>query len=152
MHSNRLWKRLQKYRIGFDGWGLGLFLVIMLPNFIWFSIPAPVDILRRESVTGGLDMAAGVCQVLLAASLVCVVRRERPKGRFVFPAAACLGYYAAWAAYYLGAAGPGVILALSLLPCAAFLLFAAGRKNYIAAVPAAVFTVCHSISAAINFM
>jgi len=143
---------MKKYRFGFDWLGLALFLAIMLPNVVWFTVPAPVDILRRESVTGGLDMAAGVCQVLLAASLVCIVNRERPKCRFVLPVIACLGYYAAWAAYYQGTAGPFVILALSLLPCAAFLLFEVERKNYIAVIPTAGFAVLHLISSIINFI
>ena len=145
-------KRLQKYQFRFDGWGLGLFLAVMLPNFIWFAVPAPVDILRAESVTKGLDSVAGVCQVLLAASLVCIKNRERPKCRPILLAAACLGYYAAWVVYYQGMTEPIVILALALFPCAAFLLFAVERKNYAAAVPAAVFTVCHFISSIINFM
>ena len=29
---------LKKYKIGFDIWGLILFLVIMIPNFICFAI------------------------------------------------------------------------------------------------------------------
>ncbi len=32
---------LKKYKIGFDIWGALLFLIIMIPNFIWFVIPAP---------------------------------------------------------------------------------------------------------------
>ncbi|MDY6327685.1 MAG: hypothetical protein SPL47_10310 [Bacteroidales bacterium] len=28
-------KSLQNYRFGFDPWGLILFLLVMLPNFIW---------------------------------------------------------------------------------------------------------------------
>lgn len=145
-------KWLQKYRLGFDGRGLTLFLAVMLPNLIWFAVPAPVDILRGESVTGGLDAAAGVCQVLLAVSLVCIVNGENARGRFLLPGTACLGYYAAWAAYYLGFVGPGVILALCFLPCMALLLFAFERKNYVAVVPVAVFTVCHLISSVINFL
>ncbi len=31
------------YKIGFDIWGLTLFLAIMLPNFIWFAVPAVND-------------------------------------------------------------------------------------------------------------
>ena len=31
-------KWLTKYRFGFDFWGLILFLIVMLPNFILFAI------------------------------------------------------------------------------------------------------------------
>ena len=30
-------KPLKQYRFGFDPWGLLLFLLVMLPNFIWFA-------------------------------------------------------------------------------------------------------------------
>ncbi len=36
----------KKYKIGFDIRGLIIFIVIMIPNFIWFAVPAPNDILR----------------------------------------------------------------------------------------------------------
>lgn len=41
----------KKYKIGFDIRGLIIFIVIMIPNFIWFAVPAPNDILRGESIT-----------------------------------------------------------------------------------------------------
>ena len=43
---------MKKYRFGFEPWGLLLFLVVMLPNLIWFAVPAPNDILR-EGPAGG---------------------------------------------------------------------------------------------------
>lgn len=42
---------IKKYRIGFDIWGLIIFIIIMVPNFIWFVVPAPNDIFRGESIT-----------------------------------------------------------------------------------------------------
>lgn len=151
MKEDGILRWMQKYRFGFDGWGLVLFVGIMVPNLIWFALPAPKDILREESATGGLDTVASICQVLLAAALVGVVKRERKERISVWAAAACLGYYAAWAAYYLGATGPGVIAALSVLPCAALLAFELERKNYVALGPTAVFTVCHTLSSVVNF-
>lgn len=47
--------KINKYKIGFDIFGLILFLLIMIPNIIWFSIPAPNDILRNESITPVID-------------------------------------------------------------------------------------------------
>lgn len=29
---------ISRYRFGFDFWGLLLFLLVMLPNFIWFTL------------------------------------------------------------------------------------------------------------------
>lgn len=83
-----------------------MFLGIMLPNIIWFAVPAPDDILRGESVTEIVDIIANNV----------------------------------------------VVLMLTIPPCAAFLLFALDRKNYIAAVPACGFTVCHPIYGIVNFI
>ncbi len=66
---------LKKYKIAFDIWALFLFLLIMLPNFIWLAIPAPNDILRVESATGTIDAITAVCQVLMLACL-CFLRNE----------------------------------------------------------------------------
>lgn len=38
-------------KFGFEAWRFILFFGIMLPNFIWFAVPAPDDILRGGSVT-----------------------------------------------------------------------------------------------------
>ena len=55
---------LKKYRFGFDISGLVIFLIVMIPNFIWFAVPAPNDILRNESVTAIVDMIGSIFQVL----------------------------------------------------------------------------------------
>ena len=54
---------MKKYQFGFGVWGLALFLLIMVPNFIWFAIPAPDDVLRHESVTPFIDTLASIFQV-----------------------------------------------------------------------------------------
>lgn len=56
---------LKEYKFGFNIYGLLLFLIIMILNFIWFAIPAPNDVLRAESVTEVIDIIASVCQVLM---------------------------------------------------------------------------------------
>lgn len=147
---------MKKYRIAFDVWGLLLFLLTMVPNFIWATVPAPDDVLRGASATEALAAAASVCQVLFAAALCAVVNRERrPLGLtpLICGTVCCEVLYAAgWCFYYLGHTGPAVILALALPPCLAFLFFALDRKNFVAAVPIAVFTLCHLIYAAVNFI
>ena len=52
---------IKKYKIGFDIWGLIIFIIIMIPNFIWFAVPAPNDILREESITKTVDVFAVCC-------------------------------------------------------------------------------------------
>ena len=147
---------VKNYRLGFDPWGLGLFLLIMLPNFVWFALPVPNDILRQESVTSLIDAIAQAFQAVMAAALCALVNTARPrpmKGGYAAGTAACVVlYFAGWAAYYTGIASAAVILDLCLAPCGAFLLFALGRKNGIALISAGAFTVCHLIFASVNFL
>ena len=70
---------IKKYRIGFDIWGLIIFIIIMIPNFIWFVVPAPNDILRGESITETVDAIASICQVLMVMSLCIFINQNRKK-------------------------------------------------------------------------
>ena len=143
-------------KLGFDPWGLALFLLIMLPNFVWFVFPAPNDVLRSESVTPLADSAAQVFQIAMVIALCAMVNTARDKpikrGYRAGTAACVVLYLAGWAAYYAGITNAAVILALCLTPCGAFLLFALGRKNGIALISAAAFTVCHLVFAVANFL
>lgn len=145
-----------KYRLGFSIWALLLFLAVMIPNFIWFAVPAPNDVLRADSVTGGIDAAASVCQVLAVVTLCIFVNTKSRKFRvsplIIAAAVCCLSYFAAWICYYTGMVNTVIILGLTILPCLAFMLFAIDRKNLIALVPISIFSVCHLIYAAVNFI
>lgn len=147
---------LNRYRFGFDVWGLALFLIAMVPNFIWFAVPAPNDVLRTESVTPVVDMIALVCQMLTVACLCFVINKERLLLRFspfVIATIVCIGlYYLGWVLYYSGIAGACVILMMTISPCLAFILFAADRRNLPALVFATVFAVCHLVYAIVNFL
>ena len=146
----------KKYRIGFDIWGALLFLVIMLPNFIWFAVPAPNDILRTDSITKALDTIASVCQVLMAVFLCIFINKEREKtklSRFIIAVMiSCFLYYASWGLYYGGITNSFVILGLTVPPCLVFFFFALDRKNMIAVIPIFVFTVCHLIYGIANYI
>ena len=147
---------LNRYRFGFDGWGLAVFLLVMAPNFIWFAVPAPNDVLRAESVTTVVDVIASVLQVLTVACLCIVINKERMRLRFsplVMTTVACVVvYYLGWVLYYCGVVGSWVILLLTVPPCLAFILFATDRKNIPAALLATGFAVCHLIFALKNFI
>ena len=149
-------KLFSKHIFGFDVWGLILFLLIMFPNFIWFAVPAPNDVLRAESVTPVVDTIASVCQVLTVACLCFVINQERSKLRFspwVIAAVVCVViYYLGWTLYYSGIANAWVILLLTIPPCLAFILFAVDRKNLLAVLFALGFAVCHLIFATVNYI
>lgn len=147
---------LKKYRFGFDIWGLLLFMAIMIPNFIWFGIPAPNDVLRADSVTEIFDTAASVCQVLMVMILCTLINREREKiimtPLIIAVFICCILYYTSWVMYYFGLTNAAVILGLTIPPCLAFLLFAVDRKNRIAVIPITVFTICHLVYGIVNFI
>jgi len=147
---------MKKYKLGFDVWGLIVFLAVMVPNFIWFALPAPNDVLRAQSVTPAVDMAGSVCQVMLIAVLCVLINTGREKLRFsplIIAAVCCLAvYYAGWVFYYCGCAGALIIFMLTLPPCLVFILFALDRKNFIALIPTFGFTAAHLIFAVVNFI
>jgi hypothetical protein len=149
-------KLFHKYKFGFDVSGLILFLLVMLPSFIWFAVPAPNDVLRTESATPIIDAIASVCQVMTVACLCFVINKERGKLRFsplVIATMVCvIVYYIGWLLYYTGIVNVWVILLLTIPPCLAFILFAADRKNLPAVVFATAFAVCHLIFAVVNYI
>lgn len=145
-----------QYRFAFDPWGLLLFLLVMLPNFIWFAVPAPNDILRADSVTPVVDAIGSVFQVLTVTCLCFVIHNDRSKLRFsplIITAIVCVAiYYIGWALYYTAKVSPIVILLLTVPPCLAFILFAADRRNLPAVELAAGFTVCHLVFGVVNYL
>ena len=147
---------LKKFKLGFEIWGLFLFLIIMIPNFIWFAVPAPNDILRKTSITSTIDTIASVCQVLMIIAL-CMFKNIECKKLSISPLIigafiCCLLYFTSWIFYYLGVINLIIILGLTIFPCLAFLLFAIDRKNIIAVIPTSIFTVCHLIYGIVNFV
>jgi len=144
------------YKFGFDIWGLILFLLIMLPNFVWFAVPARNDILRNPSLTPLLDLAASVFQVIMVSALCMIVNksRQKPVGKTVLFAIifSIVLYYIGWCLYYSGIVNPAVILILCAAPCLAFILFSASRKNFAALASAIIFSVCHVLFGIVNFI
>ncbi len=146
----------KKYKLGFDIWGAVLFLIIMIPNFIWFAVPAPNDVLRVDSITKVLDTVASVCQVLMIILLCILINKERNKTKnsalIISIIISCLLYFASWVLYYRGITNEFIILGLTISPCLAFFFFALDRKNLIAITPISVFSICHLIYEIVNFI
>lgn len=147
---------LKDYKLSFDIYGVLLFLIIMIPNFAWFTILAPNDVLRADSVTDVADTIASVCQVWMVVALCLFVNRKNGKIHMTPWIAAviicCLLYFASWEGYYAGITNKVIILGLTVFPCLAFMLFAIDRKNKIAVLPIFIFTICHLIYGVVNFI
>ena len=109
---------LKEYKFGFNIYGLLLFLIIMIPNFIWFAAPAPNDVLRTESVTEVIDTIASVCQILMVIALCIFANIKNHKFHItpliIFVIICCLIYFASWVSYYVGVVNTGVILGLTI--------------------------------------
>lgn len=146
----------KNYALRFDIWGLLLFFVIMIPNFFWFGVPAPHDVLRARSLTEMVDQVASLCQVLMIIALCIFKNRNARKIHIdlwiILMFCSCLLYFASWIVYYCGMVNEVVILGLIAFPCLAFLLFEIDRKNWIALIPTLIFTVCHLVYGVINFI
>lgn len=149
-------KLKKNYKLRFDIWGLVLFLIIMLPNFIWFAIPAPNDILRTDSVTPTMDAIGSFCQIFFVIALCILERKNTPKIQvnplIIMVIVSVLLYFTGWIFYYIGVTNPLIILLLTLPPCSAFIFLAIDRKNGIALIPAICFAICHITYAVINYI
>ena len=149
-------KFFKQYRFGFDVRGLIVFVAVMIPTFIWYALPAPVDVLRTESSTPVVDVIGSVFQVLFIACLCCLINKDNRKLTFsvsvILMVACILLYYIGWGIYYCGITTPFVILLMTVPPCLAFILFAIDRKNLPAIVFSSGFSVCHLIFAIVNYM
>lgn len=147
---------IKKYKLKFNPWGLLLFGVIMIPNVIWGLYPATNDILRGESITEIVDFIGSICQVIMIASLCCIVNRNCRKMKMtaymVLMLINCALYFIAWVLYYIGWTNCFVILLLTIPPCLAFLFFAIDRKNIFAILANILFMICHVIYALQNFI
>ena len=147
---------IRKYKIGFDILGLLLFLIIMIPNFIWFAVPTSNDILRNESITPVIDMIASIFQVIMAIAL-CIIKNkqcQKPMKKIWFKLIiiAIIIYFVGWILYYIGIVNALVILDLCITPCVAFMLLSIARKNIFAFILSIMFMICHAIYGIINFI
>ncbi len=137
-------------KIKFNIYGLLLFFIIMIPNFIWFVIKAPNDILRVESVTPILDLIASIFQIIMIVFL-CFSKDANNKFNISSIISVIL-YFICWILYYLSITNNLVIIGLCLFPCLSFLFYEIKIKNWIAMIPTIVFTILHLIYGIINFM
>ncbi len=148
--------KIKSYKFGFNISAVVVFVLIMLPNIIWFFVPAQNDILRNESSTQVLDVFVTVFQILMLAVLCVIKNIYARKIKFslfiILSASFVLLYYVCWILYYSGVVHAIVLLGLCIFPCCSFLFYGLDRKNCIALVPISVFSVLHLISTIINFM
>lgn len=142
------------YKFGFDIFALLLFILIMIPNFIWFIFPAPNDILREDSVTGTVDIIASIFQVIFIASVCFITNPNKARNKtLIYIITLCtVLYFICWILYYINTVNYLIIFGLCIFPCLAFLLYAVERKNITAIISSIIFMICHLIYGTVNFI
>ncbi len=140
---------LSKFRFGFDFWGLGLFVLLLVPNIVWWCFSPENDVLRQISAPPALDVFAYIFEAVTVAAILIIVRREA-KGLprfdspfFTFTVMSVVLYIAAWVFYFCGNVNFAVLLFMGVFPCTALGCYAAMRKNWLVLCPLAVFTALH---------
>lgn len=138
--------------LSFDWRGLVLFLLIMIPNVIWFACPAPDDVLRHATDHKMLDSIMSVVQIAMVGSLCISGKQKRNSWQqyttiFLF----VLLYYGCWILYYLTAANAMILWGLTIFPCLAFLLLARAEENRPALFLTILFTICHMANTFLSF-
>lgn len=137
--------------IKFNVYGLVLFIIIMMPNFIWFAIPSQNDILRNESLTPLIDNLAIIFQVIMIFFLCFISNKVIHKNSILSFFMIGL-YFICWILYYLSIVNIVIILGLCLFPSFSFIFYEIKNKNWIALVPTIIFSILHLIYGIVNFM
>lgn len=151
----RLTDYFHSLRFGFNPHALVAFILVMLPNILWFILPAENDILRIPSQTPTADTIASVFQALFAAVFILLVKREkseRRRGWIIGFSVFLLIYFIGWGCYYCGIADSSVMLILCLAPCLALGCHSISANNYPALIPLTGFTACHLYFCLVNFV
>lgn len=139
--------------LSFDWRGLVLFLLIMIPNVIWFTCPAPDDVLRHTTDHKMLDSIMSVTQIAMVVSL-CISGKQTKQNswqQYTTILLFVLLYYGCWILYYLTAANTMILWGLTIFPCLAFLLLARAEENRPALFLTILFTICHMANTFLSF-
>ncbi len=137
-------------KIRFNIYGLLLFLIIMIPNIIWFIVPAKNDILRIESITPLIDNIAGILQGMMILCL-CFINKKQ-ENKYGLSSIVCVAlYFISWILYYCSIANIAIILAMCVFPCLAFIFYEIKTRNWLALIPTLIFSVLHLVHGILNF-
>lgn len=139
---------MRNYRIRFMPWGLVLFGLIMLPNMLWFAVPAQNDVLKQSAELPWLDSVQMVFQIVMIGCLCMLENVQAKPFRLRNPLilavlGCCTVYYITWAVYFAGYVNGLILMALCLFPSTAFLLYGLDRRNMPGVVTGAMFALCH---------
>jgi len=140
---------IKKYKFGFSVWGFGLFLLIMVPNIVYFCVPAYRGGLDGDNVV--LDTVASVFQAIGLMLLFFIVRREKDQKLFKTGVTLAAFFFAiyliAWIFYFCSYRNSAVVISLAVFPCLSLLSFSIGEKNRFSLTVLRIFSILHIVSA-----
>lgn len=138
------------YQFGFSLKGLFVYLLQLLPNIIWISMPPANNVLANNSSAYPiLDAAEHVFGMVTVALLILLISKDSGENKeaslYIGLAALCMvGYYVSWVLYYLGVVSPWLLVGgLALLPPLYFVFAALWLRNYVAIIPCVIFGIMH---------
>ncbi len=144
---------LGEYLLGIDFWALGLFGVLLLPNFIFWCWQ-PVDLLLR-SATQSLYFTSFVFTAIACAVLMFVRHEDEARDPrfssmcFLFTCLFAALTLAGWAFYLANYVNWAVVIFLAVFPNAAMITYAILRRNYFA-LPLIAVSLALSIAMAVG--
>lgn len=148
---------IKRYEIGFDKWGVILFLAVILPFLVWEMEPIDNDILDLPSITPVLDKFIIAFQIISVGSFLMFRnidgRKPIKKSRKIAIGITFALYYIGWILYFTGCTRTiTVLLMITLMPIVTLLLFSSARKNYLAYCTLLVFLIFIISFVIINFL
>jgi len=157
-------KWFKQFKITFSVYGLGVFLVVLLPNIIYSFVKLENDPFKsNHSAILALDILMYSFQSLMIACLILLKNKDfdwRNRGNYLsktavlfYAAAVCLLInYILWICYFAGAVWGFSIFGLAFFPSMVFVLISLWQKNYICTLPAVLFMIFHTTLSCVNLL
>ncbi len=125
---------IRNYRPGFELSAFVLSIAILLPNLIWYFIPAPTDLLRNNvSFTSPLGVASTVLRLLAMLTAILLINLESREPHFGVGSIIVLAfggmYYVGWLLYYMSVAGYVAVVFVTLPAIVMLTTLAIDRSN-----------------------
>lgn len=141
---------IRNYRPGFEICGFILAVAILLPNLIWYYIPAPVDPLRDTvSYTSPIGIATTVLRLLAALTATFTVNLDSRAPHFGAASIIILAfggmYYVGWLLYYMGVASYVAVVFVTIPAFIMLTTLAIDRSNIFSLVLCIAYGSVHAV-------
>lgn len=138
-----IWKN-----IGFSWKGFVIFLLPMLPNILYFTLPNRSGSETVPNKHLVLDLIEHGSQAIFIGLLILFVSRKVSEIKSIYAigiAILLISYYVCWVAYYTIGRSFIMLMAMAIIPVVYFILAEIWLHNYPAIVPTLIFGIVHII-------